>query len=122
MHCFSHWFLIKTYTNGFDEGETKNGVGEELATERRVAGHGVEEGGEDETDTDTGTTKTDGSVTHTDVLRDLDKGIGHLRGVGTLAGLGTDGAEDGGGALHGVEGSGLAGGSCGNRINTNYDS
>jgi hypothetical protein len=40
-------------TDGLDEGETQNGVGKELTTERRVAGNGGEEGGEDETDTDT---------------------------------------------------------------------
>jgi hypothetical protein len=101
-----------TYTNGFDESETQNGVREELATERWVAGNSAEEGGENETDTDTGTTETDGSVTHANVLGDLDEGVGHLRGVGA-GGLGTEAGrvEDGGGALHGVEGGGLAGGS-----------
>jgi hypothetical protein len=66
----------------------------------------------------TGTTETDGSRTHTQVLGDLDEGVGHLRGVGTL-GLGTNwrdlgacGLEEGGGALHGVEGGGLTGGRC----------
>lgn len=52
------------------------------------------------------------------VLGDLDEGVGHLGGVGAL-GLGTDGGnlgagslKHGGCALHGVEGSGVAGGSC----------
>lgn len=52
------------------------------------------------------------------VLGDLDEGVGHLGGVGAL-GLGTDGGDLGAGslkhggcALHGVEGSGVAGGSC----------
>lgn len=65
----------------------------------------------------TGTTETNGGRTHTQVLRDLDKGVGHLRRVGTL-GLGTDwgdlgagGLHDGGCALHGVEGGSVAGGS-----------
>lgn len=67
--------------------------------------------------TNTGTTETDGSVTHADVLGDLDEGVGHLGGVGTLGlhgdrrGLGTDRVEHGRGALHGSEGRGLAGGS-----------
>src|SRR5687768_11885291 len=69
-------------TNGLDESETKNGVGEELATEGGVAGNTVEEGSEDETDTDTGTGKTDGGGTHTEVLGDLDHGVGDLRRVG----------------------------------------
>lgn len=64
--------------------------------------------------TDTGTTETDGSGTHANVLGDLDKGVGHLRGVSTL-GLGGDlsagRVHEGRGALHGVEGSGLAGSS-----------
>lgn len=68
-------------TNGLDEGETQNGVGEELATEGRVAGDTEEEGTEDETDTDTGTTETNGGGTHTHVLGDLDHGVGDLRGV-----------------------------------------
>ena len=71
-------------TNGLDEGETQNGVREELATEGGVAGDTVEEGGEDQTDTDTGTSQTDGGGTHTQVLGDLDHGLGDLRGVGTL--------------------------------------
>jgi hypothetical protein len=93
-----------TYTDGLDESETKNGVREELATERGVAGDSVDEGGEDETDTDTGTGKTDGSGTHTDVLGDLNKGVGHLRGVGTLGLLGDGGGLGDLGALDGVEG------------------
>ena len=93
-----------TYTDGLDESETKNGVREELATERGVAGDSVDEGSEDETDTDTGTGKTDGSGTHTDVLGDLNKGVGHLRGVGTLGLLGNGGGLGDLGALDGVEG------------------
>jgi hypothetical protein len=71
-------------TNGLDESETQNGVGEELATEGRVAGHTVQESGEDETDTNTGTGQTNGGGTHTQVLGDLDHGLSDLRGVGTL--------------------------------------
>jgi hypothetical protein len=100
-----------TYTDGLDESETKNGVREELATERGVAGDGVDEGGEDETDTDTGTGKTDGSGTHTDVLGDLNKGVGHLRGVGALGLLGDGGGLGDLGALDGVEG-GVLGDRC----------
>lgn len=40
-----------SYTNGLDESETQNGVGEELATERWVAGNSLEESSENETDT-----------------------------------------------------------------------
>ncbi|KAH9828252.1 hypothetical protein Tdes44962_MAKER09419 [Teratosphaeria destructans] len=47
-------FLATYQTDGLDEGETQNGVGEELTTERWVAGDGVQEGSEDETDPDTG--------------------------------------------------------------------
>lgn len=63
------------------------------------------------TDTDTSTTKTDGCGTHTKVLGDLDKSVGHLRGVCTSASeLGR--VEDDGAALHGVEGSVLLWHSC----------
>lgn len=64
------------------------------------------------------TAETDGSGTHAHVLGDLDEGVGHLRGVGTAGldadgrDLGAGGVEEGGGALHGVEGGGLAGGGC----------
>lgn len=68
-------------TDGFDESETQNGVGEELTTQSRVAGDTEEEGTEDETDTDTGTTETDGGRAHTHVLGDLDHGVGDFRGV-----------------------------------------
>lgn len=99
-------------TDGLDESETKNGVGEELATEGRVAGNTVEEGGEDQTDTDTSTGKTDGGGTHTQVLGDLDHGLGDLRRVSALGlDLGEDlGGLDGGGllALDSLEGAGEA--------------
>jgi hypothetical protein len=84
-------------TDGLDESETQNGVREELATEGGVAGNAVQEGGEDETDTDTGTSQTNGGRAHANVLGDLDHGLGDLRGVGTaldgegLAGGGIDG-------------------------------
>jgi hypothetical protein len=101
-------------TNGLDESETKNGVGEELATEGGVAGNTVEKGGEDETDTDTGTGKTDGGGTHTEVLGDLDHGVGDLRRVGAaldLEGIAGGGLQEGSGllALEGLEGAGRAG-------------
>jgi hypothetical protein len=104
-------------THGLDEGETQNGVGEELATESGVAGDTHEESSEDETDTDTGTTETNGGGTHTQVLGDLNHGGGNLGGVLT-AGSGLEGVagvgleESGRGALGGGEGSdgGLLGG------------
>lgn len=102
-------------TNGLDESETQNGVGEELATKGRVAGNAVDEGGEDETDTDTGTGKTDGSRAHTKVLGDLDHSLGDLRRVGA-AGLEVESLAGGGVenrrhllALQGLHGRGLAG-------------
>lgn len=58
-------------TNGFDESETQNGVGEKLSTHAWVAGNSHQESGEDHTDTNTSTTETDGSGTHSEVLRDL---------------------------------------------------
>lgn len=97
-------------TNGLDEGETQNGVREQLATEGRVAGNTVQESGEDETDTDTSTSQTDGGGTHTQVLGDLNQGVGHLGAVG--AGLLLEGRAGGGVddalALDGLEGAGLA--------------
>jgi hypothetical protein len=102
-------------TNGFDESETQNGVREELATEGRVAGNAVQECSEDETDTDTGTSETNGGRAHTNVLGDLDHGLGNLRGVGTALdgeGLAGGGVDDGRHllALGDLEGRGLAGG------------
>lgn len=100
-------------TDGLDESETKNGIGEKLATEGGVAGNTVQESGENETDTNTGTSETDGSGTHTKVLGDLDHGVGDLRGVGTLLGeSGALGSVDDGGhllALDGLHGGSLAG-------------
>lgn len=97
-------------TNGLDEGETQNGVGEQLATEGGVTGNAVQESSEDETDTDTSTGQTDGGRAHTQVLGNLDQGVGHLRVVGPSlllegrAGGGVDDAR----ALHGLDGAGLA--------------
>jgi hypothetical protein len=65
-------------TDGLDESETQNGIREELTTEGRVAGNTVEEGGEDETNTNTGTSQTNGGGTHTQVLGDLNHGLGDL--------------------------------------------
>lgn len=101
-------------TNGLDESETQNGVGEELATESRVTGNTVQESSENKTDTDTSTGKTDGGGTHTQVLGNLNHGVGDLGRVGTagLESLAGAGAQDLGGllALDGLEGSGCGGG------------
>lgn len=101
-------------TNGLDEGETQNGVGEQLATEGGVAGNTVQESSEDETDTNTGTSQTDGGGTHTQVLGNLNEGVGHLGAVG--AGLllegGAGGGVDDARALHGLDGGGHA---CGKK-------
>lgn len=100
-------------TDGLDEGETQNGVGEELTTESRVAGDRDQQGSEDETDTDTGTTETDGGRTHTNVLGDLNEGGGELGGVlaaslGVGEGVAGVGLEESGrlDALLGLEGGG----------------
>lgn len=74
-------------TDSLDESETQNGIGEKLATEGRVAGNTVEESGEDETDTDTSTSQTDGGGAHTNVLGDLNHGLGDLGRVGTTLDL-----------------------------------
>lgn len=67
----------------------------------------MQESSEDETNTGTGTSKTNGSRTHTDVLGDLNESIGNLRRVAT-ASLGLESlASDGGrnSALGGLESS-----------------
>lgn len=102
-------------TNGLDESETQNGVREELTTEGRVAGNTVQESGEDETDTDTGTSQTDGSGTHTNVLGDLNHGLGDLGRVSTALDL--EGIAGGGlqevGSLLALEGLERRGSGCG---------
>jgi hypothetical protein len=67
-------------TSGLSEGETENGVLEELATERGVAGDTLDETTENRADTDTSTSKTDGSDTST-----LDLGGGDHGGGGRLS-------------------------------------
>lgn len=91
-------------TDGLDESETQNGVREKLATESRVAGNTGQEGREDETDTDTGTSQTDGGGTHTQVLGDLDHSLSDLRGVGTLLESLTGGGVDDLGSLLALDG------------------
>lgn len=113
-------------TNGFDESETQNGVREELATEGRVAGNTVEESSEDETDTDTGTSQTNGGRAHTNVLGDLDHSLGDLRRVGTALnseGLAGGGIDDGRHllALDGLEGRRLGGGCTAMEKKTSLD-
>ncbi len=105
-------------TNGLDEGETQNGIGEQLAAQGRVAGDALDQGSEDETDTDTGASQTNGGSAHADVLGDLDHGLGnlgavHAAGAGERALLGGGLEQQAGGllALDSLEGAG-AGGSC----------
>jgi hypothetical protein len=69
-------------TNGLNESETENGVREELASKRGVAGNTADERGEDKTDTNTGTSQANGSRAHTKVPRHLNHGLGDLRRVG----------------------------------------
>ena len=102
-------------TNGLDESETQNGVGEELSSHGWVTGNGHQQSSKDHSNTDTGTSETDGSGTHTQVLGDLDHGGGNLAVEATLlhdvaGGVG----EDGRGllTLEGVEGGGAGGDAC----------
>lgn len=67
-------------TSGFSEGETQDGILEELTPERRVAGDTLDEGTEDGTNTNTGTSETDGSNTGT-----LDLGGGDHGGSSRLS-------------------------------------
>lgn len=99
-------------TDGLDEGETQNGVREQLATEGGVAGNTLDQGSENQTDTDTGTSQTDGSRAHTNVLGDLNHGLGDLGRVGAAAESSLLGNDAGLGALDSLEGAG-AGSSCG---------
>lgn len=92
-NCIIHLHVLAHHSNheveqsdGLDEGETENGVGEELSTHAWVASDSGQEGSEDHSDTDTGTTETDGSGPHTQVLGDLDHGSGDL-GVERAGGL-----------------------------------
>lgn len=87
-----------------------------MTTERWVAGNSLEKGGEDETDSNTGTTETNSSRSHSKVLRDLDHGGGDLRGVwaslNVAESLAGGGSDDGGLlTLHGLE-SGSLGHAC----------
>lgn len=96
-------------TDGLDEGETQNGVGEKLATESRVAGNTVDEGSEDETNTNTGTSQTNGGRAHTNVLGHLNQSVGHLGRVGTALDLESVAGDDLSalsGTRHGALGSG----------------
>jgi hypothetical protein len=63
-------------TSGLSEGETQNGVLEELTPEGRVAGDTLDEATENRADTDTGTSETNGSETGTLDLGGSDHGGG----------------------------------------------
>jgi hypothetical protein len=67
-------------TSSFGEGETQNGVLEELTPEGWVAGNTLDEGTENRTDTNTGTSETDRGDTST-----LDLGGGDHSGGGRLS-------------------------------------
>ena len=66
-------------TSGLSEGETENGVLEELTPEGGVAGDTLDETPENRSDTDTGTSKANGGETGT-----LDLGGGNHGGSGGL--------------------------------------
>jgi hypothetical protein len=97
-------------THSLDEGETQNGVREELATHAWVASHGEQERREDHADTDGGSAETDGGRTHADVPGDLDHGVGdfgRVRADGLAADVKGIAGELGGLlALEGLEGVG----------------
>lgn len=100
-------------SNGLDESETQNSVREQLAPHAGVTGHGHQESSEHHADTDTGTTETDGSGTHAQVLGDLHHGGGDLGGEATASGHVAAGVrEDLRGllTLDGAEGGGLLAG------------
>ncbi len=96
-------------SDGLNESEAENGVGEELTSHAWVASNSGEESSENHADTDTGTSETNGSRTHTQVLGDLDHGGSDLR-VEVADGLAShdvtgSGIKDLGGllTLHGLE-------------------
>lgn len=108
-------------TSSFGEGETENGVLEELAPEGGVAGNTLDKTTENRSDTDTSTGKTDGSETGT-----LDLSGGDHGGSGGLDDDATLLDDVAGGAVtEGTAGSdeavlgGLAG--CEMRVNGWHD-
>jgi hypothetical protein len=97
---------------GLSEGETQDGVLEELTPEGRVAGNTLDETAEHRSDTDTGTGKTDGSETGTLDLSGGDHGgSGGLDDDATLLNDVAGGAvaEGTAGSDEAVLGGGLAG-------------
>ena len=101
-------------TSGLSEGETQDGVLEELTPERRVAGNTLDEATENRSDTNTGTGKTNGSETGTLDLGGSDHGgsgglgddatlLDHVAG-GVVA-EGAAGSDEG--ALLGLAGCGM---------------
>jgi hypothetical protein len=104
-------------TSSFGEGETENGVLEELTPEGGVAGNTLDEATENRSDTNTGTSKTNGSETGTLDLSGGDHGgSGGLGDDATLLDdvAGGVGAESAAGSNEAVLG-GLAG--CEMRVN-----
>lgn len=110
-------------TSSFGEGETQNGVLEELTPERRVAGDTLDEGTEDGSDTDTSTSETNRGNTGTLDLGGSDHGGGgRLSNDATAlddvaAGVVLEGVADG--AVHdeAVLGGLDADGGCAARVN-----
>ena len=99
-------------TDSLNESETQNGVGEELSSHAWVAGNSVEQSSEHHSNTNTGTSETDGCGSHTEVLGDLDHGGRDFGGEGADGLAAHDvtggGLEDRGSllTLHGLEGVG----------------
>lgn len=68
-------------TSGFSEGETQNGIREQLSPQAWIACHTSDQGTENRTNTHTSSGKTNGSKTGTNVATGFDEGVGELGGV-----------------------------------------
>lgn len=79
---------------GFGEGETQNSVREQLSPHAWIAGHTGDQRPENCSNTHTGTSKTDGSKTRTNVSASDGKGFGELGGKRT-DGLRCEGGPEG---------------------------
>lgn len=65
----------------FSKGKTQNGVREQLTPQAGIASDTGDQRSEDRTNTHTGTSKTDGCQTGTNLLTGFDESIGELRRV-----------------------------------------
>lgn len=70
-------------SSSFREGETQNGIREQLSSHAGIASHTGDQAPKNRSDTHTGTCKTDCSETGTDVSAGDDHGFSELGGEGT---------------------------------------